>query len=66
MSHYPLSSLRYLLPARADKARDSRPQFAVSDVILGMVIVLAIAALCVEGAAYLVSAMQIENPGQFQ
>ena len=66
MSPHPLSSLRHLLHPRADKARERQPQFAVSDVILAMMIVVAILVLFVEGASYLASAMQIENPGLLQ
>ena len=66
MSPHPLGSLRHLLHSRADKARERQPQFAVSDVILAMMIVVAILVLLVEGASYLVSAMQIENPGLLQ
>jgi hypothetical protein len=66
MSVHPLSSLRYLIHLCADKARDRQPQFAVSDVILCMLIVLAVLVLLVEGVSYLVSAMQIENPGHLQ
>ena len=66
MSPHPLSSLRHLLHLRAGKARGRQPQFAVSDVILAMMIVVALLVLLVEGASYLVSAMQIENPGLLQ
>jgi hypothetical protein len=66
MSTHPLSSLRCLLHPRAGEARDRQPQFAVADVILAMMIALAVLVLLVEGASYLVSAMQIENLGLFQ
>jgi hypothetical protein len=62
MSPHPLGSLRHLLHSRADKARERQPQFAVSDVILAMMIIVAVLVLLVEGASYLVSAMQIEIP----
>jgi hypothetical protein len=66
VSPHPLSSLRHLLHPRADKARETQPQFAASNVILAMMIVVAVLALLVEGASYLVSAMQIENSGLLQ
>lgn len=66
MSTHPLSSLRYLLLSRAGKARDRQPQLAVSDIILAMMIALAVLVLLVEGASYLVSALQIKNLGLLQ
>lgn len=66
MAHYPLDSLRHLLHPRANMARDQRKQFRVSDIILGVLLLVAALVLLVEGISYLVSAMQVENLGSLK